>query len=252
MDPPARRSGRAARAAGTVAVAAGIACATAAIAIAGDGSSDLDVTGATIAVAPKTVPPVAAPKTPVLRTPPSTAAIPTSSSTTTLPLSPLHTRLGASRSAVPEPLPPDILPAVISIDAIGVWDVPVRPVGLLPDGQLEIPGADDVGWYRLGAAPGEPGSTVLAAHVSWSRRSGPFRRLGELEPGAAVSIGLTDGGSRNYTVVERSQHDKRTLPAAIWRTSGPETLVMITCGGEFDPVRRRYADNIVITAVPTV
>ena len=32
--------------------------------------------------------------------------------------------------------------------------------------------------------------------------------------------------------------------------TGPETLVLITCGGSFDPDIRRYRDNIVVYAVP--
>jgi hypothetical protein len=65
-----------------------------------------------------------------------------------------------------------------------------------------------------------------------------------------VDVRLADGSARRYEVVARAQHDKRALPTELWRTSGPETLVLITCGGSFDPERRRYADNIVVTAVP--
>jgi hypothetical protein len=66
-----------------------------------------------------------------------------------------------------------------------------------------------------------------------------------------VDLALADGTSRRYQVVERAQYGKLMLPqAAIWRTTGPETLVLITCGGAFNPDIRRYADNIVVTAVP--
>jgi len=30
----------------------------------------------------------------------------------------------------------------------------------------------------------------------------------------------------------------------------PERLVLITCGGKFDPVARHYADNLVVVAEP--
>lgn len=36
----------------------------------------------------------------------------------------------------------------------------------------------------------------------------------------------------------------------IWRNTGPETLVLITCGGDFNPDINRYDDNIVVYAVP--
>ena len=34
------------------------------------------------------------------------------------------------------------------------------------------------------------------------------------------------------------------------RTDGPAQLVLVTCGGAFDPVRHRYADNYVVVAAP--
>ena len=46
-------------------------------------------------------------------------------------------------------------------------------------------------------------------------------------------------------------YPKTALPVdRVWATSGPETLVLITCGGDFNPEIRRYRDNIVVYAVP--
>lgn len=128
---------------------------------------------------------------------------------------------------------------------------PVRAVGLEDDGQLEVPDETEVGWYEYGSAPGLPGSTVLAAHVSWNRKIGPFNQLGTLEPGAQVDVVADDGTTRVYEVVERAVYDKDELPIdRIWRTTGDETLVLITCGGSYNPDIRRYRQNIVIYAVP--
>jgi sortase (surface protein transpeptidase) len=182
-----------------------------------------------------------------------TATTPPTPSTTatTLPLSPLASILGEAVSAQPVAPTVDIEPRSITINAIDVAAVPVRSVGVTPNGQLEIPGADEAGWYRLGAAPGQPGATVIAAHVSWQGQRGPFLRLDELEPGALVELALADATTRTYQVVARAQHNKLMLPSdEIWRTNGPENLVLITCGGAFDEDRRRYEDNIVVTAVP--
>jgi hypothetical protein len=45
--------------------------------------------------------------------------------------------------------------------------VPVDPVGVAEDGQMEIPPlAERAGWYRFGSSPGDPsGTAVVAAHV---------------------------------------------------------------------------------------
>jgi hypothetical protein len=159
--------------------------------------------------------------------------------------------LGERTSATPV-APVSMSPPVrLAIDGLGV-DVPIRGVGLEADGQLEIPDETEVGWYRLGASPGELGATVLAGHVNWRRVDGPFVRLVQLEPGAPVVVTLADGTTRTYTVVERQQYAKDALPAdRIWTHTGPETLVLITCGGSFNPAIRRYRDNIVVYAVPT-
>lgn len=210
--------------------------------------------------APASTPPVVAPvpvpapaRAPAPAEDRPAAAPPTTPATTatTAPrLSPLSSLIGEAVSALPSPPLADVAPTAISIEAIGVR-VPVRDVGLAPDGQLEVPDETEVGWYRLGAAPGQPGATVLAAHVSWRDRVGPFLRLAELEPGAVVDLELADGTARRYEVVSRAQYGKLMLPSEeIWRTTGPETLVLITCGGAFNPDLRRYADNIVVTAVP--
>ncbi|HAS13191.1 MAG TPA: hypothetical protein DCS55_22175, partial [Acidimicrobiaceae bacterium] len=55
----------------------------------------------------------------------------------------------------------------LSLPVIGVDGAPVEPVGVEPNGEMEIPPAEEVGWYRFGAAPGESGSAVLAAHIAY-------------------------------------------------------------------------------------
>lgn len=142
-------------------------------------------------------------------------------------------------------------PVGIQISSIDVSRFPIRAVGLTDDGALEVPDETEIGWYRYGATAGGPGSTVLAAHVAWNGRSGPFFELGRLEPGASIEVSLDDGSTRHYEVVERALYGKSELPRErIWRQTGDETLVLITCGGEFNPEIRRFRQNIVVYAVP--
>lgn len=186
----------------------------------------------------------------VVDAPPTTAATPAEPApATTLPLSPLAAQLPPPFSAIaPDVSPP--APAELMIGDISLW-APVVPVGIEPDGQLEIPDETEVGWYRFGSRPGQAGTTVLAAHVSWNDTYGPFFDLARLEPGASIELTLADGTNREYQVVERAQYGKTELPPdRIWTRDGPETLVLITCGGDFNRRIRRYADNIVIYAAP--
>jgi LPXTG-site transpeptidase (sortase) family protein len=116
---------------------------------------------------------------------------------------------------------------------------------------MEIPDETEIGWYQYGATAGQPGATVLAAHVSWNRTQGPFARLGSVNPGERIEVALDDGTVRLYEVTERTVYGKSELPRErIWRNTGEETLVLITCGGDYNPEIRRYRENIVVYAVP--
>jgi hypothetical protein len=212
----------------------------------GTPEATLKVIDATAETLPATIPPLmTAPPTTATITPPTSTTTPAGPTTTTVPA------LVAERgSAIPEPYVPRVQPTGLVIDDLNLIG-DVREVGLRPDGALEVPGADEIGWYRYGAAPGYEGATVLAAHVSWNGDLGPFLKLGDLEPGARVEVQLDDGSERIYEVIERTMYDKDALPRErIWRNTGPETLVLITCGGDFNPEISRYQQNIVVYAVP--
>ena len=148
---------------------------------------------------------------------------------------------GPATRALPEVTPLDRRPVGLQIESIDVASYPVRPVGLEPDRQMEIPDETEIGWLSV-PSDGRPArATVLAAHVSWNRTSGPFALLGNVEPGDMVEVELDDGTVRRYEVIERAVYGKQELPSErIWRTSGDETLVLITCGGDYNPDVGRY------------
>ena len=210
----------------------------------------LDVDGATAQVAPSTVPPRITPDGSDPE--PNDGSDPEPSDTSdTGALSPLTEKLGPRFSAIIEPRAPRPRPVGLQIETIDVARFPVRAIGLELDGQLEIPDETEIGWYQHGATAGQPGATVLAAHVSWNRTAGPFARLGSVDPGVRIAVTLDDGSVRNYEVVERAIYAKLELPRErLWRNTGPEELVLITCGGDYNPEIRRYRENIVVYAVP--
>lgn len=155
-------------------------------------------------------------------------------------------------AAPPPPHAPGVEPARLQIPSLGV-DAPVVPVGLEPDGSMELPGATQVGWYEpTGTRPGDArGSAVLAAHVDHQGRRGVFFDLRSLPEGAEVVVTGPDGTPRRFGVESRFQVDKDALPVEeLFRTDGEPTLALITCGGAFDRSSRHYEDNIVILATP--
>lgn len=138
----------------------------------------------------------------------------------------------------------------LSLPAMGVEDAPVEPVGVEPNGEMEIPPADEVGWYRFGASPGEPGSAVLAAHIAYDGVDGVFRRLDRLGAGHEVVVSFDEGSREDYLVTEVVTFDKDELPDDLFARDVAERLVLITCGGEFNPELRSYESNVVAYAVP--
>ncbi len=144
-------------------------------------------------------------------------------------------------------------PVDLRIPSLDVDDAPVVAVGIDPAGGLEIPGAHEVGWYRFGARPGVgAGSVVLAAHVAYDGEDGVFRHLGGVEPGATVEVETADGRPLSYRVDSVVVYRKADLPIDdLFSPSTPERLVLISCGGSFNPQLRHYDSNIVAIATPT-
>lgn len=165
----------------------------------------------------------------------------------TVPLPPIESdRIEAA------PQRPGAVPTRVRIPDIGV-DASVVAVGLEPDGAMELPGASEVGWYEpTRVLPGaDTGSSVFAAHVDFGGERGPFFDLRKLAEGADVLVTGADGTELRFRITERFQVDKDELPMEeLFRTAGPPTLTLITCGGLFDQSVRHYEDNIVVRAVP--
>ncbi len=127
----------------------------------------------------------------------------------------------------------------------------VQPVGLEPNGELEVPGADEIGWYQFGAGvDGGLGSTVLAGHIAFDGRNGVFSNLADTSIGDEIVIGV-DGEDLTYRVISVDQYNKLDLPIDdLFSESSEERIVLITCGGSFNPSVRSYDDNVVVVAVP--
>lgn len=156
----------------------------------------------------------------------------------------------------PEPdVPARLAPLQVRIGTIAV-DAPVVPVGLEPDGAMEIPErVAEIGWYDpdgLGVLPGATGTAVLAGHVdSRSQGRGALYDLRDLRTGETIELDLADGSTQGWRITEVIQYPKDVIPLEeIFTWSGASRLAIITCGGEFDRTARSYTDNIVVYAEP--
>lgn len=142
-------------------------------------------------------------------------------------------------------------PIRLNTAVLGVFGVPIVPVGVEGDGQLELPAVDQVGWYRFGARPGEAGTVVLAAHVAYSGTPGVFARIGELAAGDRVLLESEAGTFSEWEVTSQALYAKSELPVdELFRTAGSSELILVTCGGAIDPEHGNYGENVVVRAKP--
>ena len=144
-------------------------------------------------------------------------------------------------------------PQRLVITSLGL-DMRVVPVGVETDGNMEIPTSSrTAGWYRHGAGPhDEQGNVVLAAHVDDATIGlGPFSTLQDIAVGATIEV-VTDDATTVTYVVERVEQTSKTRVdmAVVFDAFAPASLVLVTCGGNFDWSVRSYSDNVIVWATP--
>lgn len=170
------------------------------------------------------------------------------------PLSPLASQISPLDTALydlSDHVDDSPAPISISVTRLNVDAAPVVDVGVEDNGDMELPDAEAVGWYRFNAKPGQEGSSVLAAHINYNGTNGVFRYLSRVKIGDRVAIGFEDGTSSEFEIVEVAQYAKQELPLdRIFDKAGPPVLTLITCGGDFNRSVRSYDDNFVAYAVP--
>ena len=164
--------------------------------------------------------------------------------------SPGPLRLGVLPSTNVRPNPsPSPTPVLLHISDIGLSGSSVVPVGVRDGGDMEIPPPSTVGWYRFGSAPGANGSTVLAAHIAYDGADGVFRYLTNVTPGSFVEVIMDEGTVVTYRIERIIDYEKSKLPTwSLFSDAGPDRLVLITCGGDFDHRLRSYRSNTVAYA----
>jgi sortase (surface protein transpeptidase) len=153
----------------------------------------------------------------------------------------------ASPATTPPPADPGD-PLRVTIPAIGV-DAALVPVGLKPDGAMQTPDFGLAAWYSPGPRPGEPGPSVVLAHVD-SAANGPdvFFRLKDLAAGDRVVVHYRTSAV-TFVVTGKEQAAKTALPTEkIWNGATAPVLRLITCGGAFDRAARSYLDNVIVYA----
>ncbi|WP_181774399.1 class F sortase [Amycolatopsis pittospori] len=170
------------------------------------------------------------------------------------PAADLPAPTGPTAPSVSGPLPlpaeAEVSPARLTIPAIGFDQSGLIPLALGAAGELQAPERfSDVGWYRDGPVPGDPGPAVIAAHVDSRTGPAPFFRLRDLRAGDEIRVARSDGREGVFWVDSVQRYPKDDFPTqAVYGPTPGSALRLITCGGSFDAAKRSYRDNVVVYA----
>ncbi len=175
-------------------------------------------------------------------------AVPAPYSPGTPPRLPLAASAVTSAAEAPV-LPEDVVPIRLRVPSIGL-NVPLVSVPLDEAGELSVPeDSSTAGWYAQGPRPGERGPATIVGHVDSYKGPAVFYRLRDLAPEDRAVVDYADGPSVEFTVYHRSEHEKDAFPTAtVYANTPTAELRLITCGGVFDRVSRRYASNVIVWA----
>lgn len=130
-------------------------------------------------------------------------------------------------------------------------DVDLKPVGLAPDGSIEVPAVTEwvAGWYKYSPTPGELGPAVIVGHVDSYEGPSVFWRLRNVQAGEIVEITRTDGSVARFKITQLAEYDQNNFPTeAVYGNTDTAQLRLITCSGTFDSATQHYTQNTVVYA----
>lgn len=168
-----------------------------------------------------------------------------------------HLSLKENPSGVQLPIPPDIqiktasassTPSRLLIPHIEV-DTHVQLVGLTQTKNMAVPNNfTDVGWYRLGFAPGVYGNAVIAGHLDNGKgKSAVFENLHKLQIGDSVYVINNAGEKLEFQVTGSERYDYDNAPVQeIFGPADEARLNLITCDGVWDNSKRIYDKRLVV------
>ena len=122
----------------------------------------------------------------------------------------------------------------ISLPTLNVL-APIVKVGIDSGSKMVVPhNARDVAWLDRGGIHGYTNNVVLAGHISYSRVSGSFMRIGSLRPGDEVRMDM-NGKHYKYRVTFVCLFGRQTTRASqIMGYTEKPSLTLISCGGGWD------------------
>lgn len=125
----------------------------------------------------------------------------------------------------------------------------IKSVGLDEDGNMATPGNPiDVAWYQPGPLPGMLGSAVIDGHLNTKYvEQAVFYNLNKLQVDDEVYLRTVDGEMMTFKVVRVAEYAEDAPAGEIFSVKGPVPyLNLISCSGDWDPIKKTYSDRIVV------
>lgn len=140
------------------------------------------------------------------------------------------------------------LPVRLKIPSIHV-DAAIQHVGLGSDGSMDVPNNTiDVGWFNLGAVPGNKGNAVIAGHFNGKDGlASVFADLNKLIEGDRIYVEDTNGTMIEFVVRSSRTYDPG-FADEVFSQSDAAHLNLITCDGVWDETKESYTKRLVIFA----
>lgn len=130
-------------------------------------------------------------------------------------------------------------------------NAPVIIVQRHEDDTMQVPNnLEQIGQYRFAPTPGEIGPAILTGHAGVPGRPAVLWRLRELTPGKRIRITRADGTVATFRVdeVKNVSQDQSFPTDEVYGNTNNAQLRLITCGGSFNYLTRRYSENTVVFA----
>jgi LPXTG-site transpeptidase (sortase) family protein len=142
------------------------------------------------------------------------------------------------------------LPVALKIPKINI-DTKIEYVGMTNTGIMDSPkGPKEVGWYELGPRPGEAGSAVIDGHSGWRGNTpAAFDDLHALQKGDKIYVEDQTGTTTAFIVRESRVYKPSEDASKVFVSEdGAAHLNLITCAGEWNPLKKTHTDRLVVFA----
>jgi hypothetical protein len=144
------------------------------------------------------------------------------------------------------------VPQRLRVDALDI-DAPLTGTLVNGDGALVPP--DDpaqLAWWKAVRPSSGRGSVLVVGHLDVRGYGpGPLARIVHFRPGDRAELTGPDGAHATYLLRGVTTIQKQALPAAdLFGAAGPERLVIVTCGGRYDPALHSWDSNVIAVLDP--